>query len=280
MAVPEIKAEDRLKIFVSIPPQKYFVKALGGPHVAVSILVGSGQSPHTYEVTPKQMAELGKADIYFSIGVDFERTWLKKIKAVNPRLKIVAIDQNLTKLKMTGSHTGHGHGATLSDLKDVKEQEERELRDPHVWLNPNLVKQMARVITETLIEALPAFRGEFQENLKSFKAEMTTLDSEIKHMLKPLKNRRFFVYHPSWGYFAHAYGLTQVPIEVDGKEPGAKSLHHIIDEAKKVGIKVIFAQRGFSSKSAMAVARVIGARMVFLDPLAEDYMTSMKKTAE
>ena len=281
LAVPETKAEEPLKIFVSIPPQKYFVKALGGSHVKVSVLVDSGRSPHTYEVTPRQMAELGKADIYFTIGVDFERTWLKKIKLTNPNLMIVAMDQNIEKIKMPGSYDWkRGNNGIHLRPNDQEEKGERGQKDPHVWLSPKLVKKMAPVIVQTLIKALPAFQSEFKANLKIFQTEMSALDSEINQMLKPLKNRYFLVYHPAWGYFARAYGLTQVPIEIEGKEPGAKSLYRFIQMAKENGAKVIFTERGFSSKTATAVARAIGGRVVFLDPLAEDYVNGMKKTAE
>ncbi|MBW2139892.1 MAG: zinc ABC transporter substrate-binding protein [Deltaproteobacteria bacterium] len=280
-AAAEAGEKGPLKIFVSIPPQKFFVKALGGDHVAVSVLVGSGQSPHTYEVTPRQMAELGRTDVYFSIGVDFERTWLGKIQAVNPKLKLVAMDQNLKKLKMTVTHAHDNKSHSgFSDSDKNQEGDDQARSDPHVWLSPSLVKEMALVIFETLTDALPEYTNDFQANLKAFQTEMTNLDMELNNILKSLKNRSFLVYHPAWGYFAHEYGLTQVAIEIEGKEPGAKSLHKVIQEVKEKGSKVIFVQRGFSPRSASAVARATGGRVVFLDSMAEDYINNMKKTAE
>ncbi|OYY54966.1 MAG: ABC transporter substrate-binding protein, partial [Halothiobacillus sp. 28-55-5] len=85
--------------------------------------------------------------------------------------------------------------------------------------------------------------------------------------------------HPAFGYFAAAYGLTQVPIEVEGKEPGPKQLAELIDFAKKNDIKVVFIEPQFAQKAAKTIADAIGGEVVTIDPLQEDWPAGMTAIA-
>ena len=118
------------------------------------------------------------------------------------------------------------------------------------------------------------------KNYKSFIKEISDLDLEIKKSLKKLKNRKLLVFHPSWGYFADQYGLIQIPIEIEGKEPGQKDLQYIIKFIRDEGIKVIFVQKQFSSRSLMVLSKAINGKIIEIDPLAENYIINMKKITE
>ena len=98
-------------------------------------------------------------------------------------------------------------------------------------------------------------------------------------LLAPLRDRRFLVYHPAWGEFAATYGLEQVAIERDGKEPGARSLAGLATLAGEARIRVIFVQPQSSPRSAQVLAREIGARVVTVDPLARDYAATLRTLA-
>ena len=211
-----------LPVFVSILPQKYFVERVGGERVTVSVMVGPGQSPETYEPTPRQMTALSRARLYFSIAVAFEDTWMKRIQAANPALRVVAMQRGVALLSLSGP--GGEPGGT----------------DPHIWTSPPRVKFMAMTIRDALIEADPAHRGDFESNYREFIAELAALDRDIRAILAQAKAKSFLVFHPAWGYFAKDYGLRQIPIEAEGKEPGAKSLAGVIDLGKREGVKVIF----------------------------------------
>jgi zinc transport system substrate-binding protein len=250
-----------LPVFVSILPQQYFVEQVGGDHVAVSVLVGPGQSPETYEPTPKQMAALSRARIYFSIGVAFEDTWMKRIQAANPALRVAPIQRGVAILPLAGS--GGEPGGS----------------DPHVWTSPQRVKRMAANVRDALIQADPAQRGDYESNYRTFAAELDKLDGDIRTLLAPAKGKAFMVFHPAWGYFAHDYGLRQIPIEAEGKEPGAKSLARVIELGKREGVKAIFVQSQFSRRTAETVAVAIGARVVAVDPLAENYPQNLLQVA-
>jgi len=250
-----------LPVFVSILPQKYFVEQVGGARVAVSVMVGPGQSPETYEPTPRQMTALSNARLYFSIGVAFEDTWMKRILAANPAMRQVPMQRGLALLPLVGPG-GEPRGT-----------------DPHVWTSPPRVKIMVASIRDALIEADPGHRVEFESNYRTFIAELDALDRDIRAILAPAKGKSFLVFHPAWGYFAKDYGLRQIPIEAEGKEPGARSLARVIDLGKREGVKVIFVQTQFSRRTAETVASAIGAKVVAVDPLAENYPQNLLRVA-
>jgi zinc transport system substrate-binding protein len=141
------------------------------------------------------------------------------------------------------------------------------------------VKIMAATIRDALTGADPVHRGDYESNYRAFSAELDALDRELRAILVSVKGRAFLVFHPSWGYFAKDYGLRQIPIEAEGKEPGAKALARVIDLGRREGVKVIFVQTQFSRRTAETVAAAIGARVVAVDPLAENYPQNLRRVA-
>ncbi len=268
---PSSDTKKKIKIFVSIPPQAYFVERVGGERVDVSVLVGPGYSPATYEPTPRQMAELGKAKVFFRIGVPFENVWMMRISRANPHMNVIDTRRDIELRPMKAHHR-----------KETKQYQHdpKGMKDPHIWLSPRLVKVQAQNICHALIFEDPAQRAFYQDNLRAFHHDLDRLDTEIKETLENLKTRKFMAFHPAWGYFARDYGLEQIPIEVEGKEPSARALADLIKRAKQEGIKVVFVQAQFSTKNAETVARAIGARIVRIDPLAKDYLKNIRKIAE
>lgn len=264
-----------LGVFVSIAPQKYFVQKIGGNLVNVSILVPAGADPHTYEPKPRQMVELSKSALYFAVGVDFERAWLKKIAATHPRMRIIHTDEGIAKIPMTDQHQHEGN----IYKHDKKEQPLAGAPDPHVWLAPAPVKVQAAHILKALSEADPKNRLQYTAGYDSFLKELDTLDGELKALFAGRKGEQFMVFHPAWGYFAESYGLQQVPVEVEGKEPKAAQLQTLIRRARERGVKVVFVQPQLSAKSAEMVAREIGGQVVHVDPLAENWDANMREVA-
>ncbi|NVL89447.1 MAG: zinc ABC transporter substrate-binding protein [Desulfobacterales bacterium] len=266
-----IDGRDKVKVFVSILPQAYFVERVGGKRVDVSVMVGPGHSPATYEPIPKHMTELDKARLYFRIGVPFEDVWMVRISRANPRMRVIDTRRGV-KLRPMKAHYHNEGGQHHHDSTGMK--------DPHIWLSLRLVKVQARNICDALIFEDPAHRPYYKSNLRAFEHDLDRLDAEIRGVFKNLKTRKFMVFHPAWGYFARDYGLEQIPVEVEGKEPSARTLADLIKVAKQEGITVVFVQAQFSTKNARTVARAIGGRIVRIDPLARDYMKNMKKIAE
>jgi len=259
-----------LRVFVSILPQKYFVEKIGGDLVDVAVMVAPGASPHTYEPKPKQMVALAKTNIYFAIGVPFETTWLEKIASTNPKMLVVHTEADIKKIPMKVHHH-EGRGL---------EQHHRDIKDPHVWLSPPLVMIQARNILQVFLKVDPANRSVYEKNYNNFIKELVVLDAEIRGALKGKgRDVEFMVFHPAWGYFAQAYGLEQVPIEIEGKQPKPAELQYLIQYAKERSVKVIFAQPQFSWQAAQAIAKSIDGQIVFVDPLAADWDTNLRQVA-
>ena len=274
----------KVKTFVSIAPQHYFVQKIGGELVDVSVLVPSGADPHTYEPKPRQMAELAKTAVYFAVGIDFEKAWMKRIAATSPGMRVIQTDSGIEKIAIATHHHGEPDktGSGSPDRKkpahrhDKAHNHSEGAPDPHVWLSPELVKIQAKHIAEALIAVDSANRTRYEENHAAFLREIETLDAELKALFAGSPGARFMVFHPSWNYFAQAYGLQQVPIEIEGKDPKPAQLQELILHAREQGIKVVFVQPQFSSKNAEMVAREIGGEVVTADPLAADWTENLR----
>jgi zinc transport system substrate-binding protein len=252
-------ASARVSVFVSILPQAYFVERIGGERVSVQTLIGPGQSPATWEPSPARMAALSEADVFFRIGVPFENTLMPKIVSSLPDLNVVDTREGITLRPM-----GPGENAP---------------RDPHIWLDPLLAKIQARTIADELSRLDPDGSDLYAQNLASLLDDLDSLDAEIREALGPARGSTMLVFHPSWGYFADRYGLRQLAIEVEGKSPGARQLHEIIETARAQGVRVIFVQPQFSTAGAEAIAREIGAVVTYADPLPRDYIAELRRVA-
>jgi len=243
----------KIRVVVTILPQAEFVEKVGGERVQVMVMVPPGASPHTYEPTPRQLIEISKAEIYFQVGsgVDFELFFMDKIVGINGNMRIVNCSE----------------GIKIVD------------KDPHVWLSPINAKIMVKNIYRALAQVDPKNDRYYRKNMELYLKELDKLDGEIREILKNVTNRRFMVYHPSWGYFARDYNLTQIPVEKEGKEPTARGLMVLIDQAKELDMKVIFVSPQFDRKKAETIAENIHGRIVFLDPLAKDYVDNLRSVA-
>jgi len=255
--LPRFSTAESTRVFVSVLPQKYFAERLGGARVSVSVMVGPGQSPATYEPRPAQMTLLEGARIYFRIGAPFENVWMDRLREINPDMTVV--------------HTG--------EQVTVRSPGDQEGGDPHIWTSPLLADHIARTMKDAFAASDPDHRDEYEKNYSLLAADLRDLDADIRRTLATVKTRRFMVYHPSWGYFADSYGLEQIAIEHDGSEPGARRLAELIELAEREKLDVIFVQSQFSRRNAEAVASAANARIVVLDPLAEDYITNLKSVA-
>ncbi|MGE0083832.1 MAG: metal ABC transporter solute-binding protein, Zn/Mn family [Desulfococcaceae bacterium] len=266
-------AQEILPVFVSIIPQKYFVEKIGGESVQVSVMVAPGAGPHTYEPKPAQMVELSKTRLYFAAGVPFESTWLDRFAAANPSMRIIFTQEGIEKIPMTSHH--HEEKG-----EEAGRHEHEGVRDPHIWLSPPLVMVQARNILRALVSANPAHADVYEDRYKDFIREIAELDMEIFRILGEKEIRReFMVFHPAWGYFAQAYGLKQVPVETEGKEPKPADLQKLIEWGKKENIKAVFVQPQYSEKSAGVIASAIGGQVIAADPLAGDWAENLRQIA-
>jgi zinc transport system substrate-binding protein len=300
---------EKIRVFAAVLPQAWFIRRIGGPHVDVDVLVGPGQSPHAFDPPPRQMARLARARLFFAIGWPFEKRLLEKAAAVNPNLKVIDTLEGVPLRWMTPAESAADAGSEKGQEPFLKSRRVPDTfsdppapsappaaahpaharlpaggqagqPDPHVWLSPRFARIQAATIAKALADADPARADEFRKNLAAVQQDLDRLDARLAAALAPLRGKTFFVYHPAFGYFADAYGLVQAPVEIEGKEPGARQLAALIARAKSEGVRVIFVQPQFSARSAEAVARAIGGAVVPIDPLAGDYEANLLDMAD
>ena len=271
-------AAPKTQVFVTVAPQAFLAERLGGEAVEVHILAAKGQDPHTFEPTPKQAAALAQAQLFFTVDMPFEKQLVAKVLAANNRqLKVVDVTTGITRLAMTeDDHHGHPGDRHAAQAGRAKEQGEP---DPHVWLAPANLMIMAQNMTAALIAAMPERRELLRRNLDSLLAELAALDQRLTASLAPHRGKTFYVFHPAFGYFAHAYGLTQEAVETGGKSPTPKRLAELVRQAKADGVRVIFVQPQFDAKAAATVARGIGGSVVSIDPMAREVPANLTAVA-
>lgn len=256
-------AEEIPQIVVGIAPYKYFVERIAGKTVSVTVLVPSGANAHTYEPTPRQMVQIRQARVWFWLGESMERRALASVQAANPGLIVVNLRKGIDLL------AGNSCVACCHD----------DALDLHLWLSPRLAKIQATTIAEGLMDAFPHHSALYSSNLQGLVKELDALDEELTALLRPLKNRCLMISHPSLAYFCRDYGLEQIAVEFEGKDPTARQLMETIKRGKKEQIHRVLIQRQFSSKGARRIAQEIGAEVVEVDPYAEDYAAMMRHIA-
>jgi len=243
---------DKVKVAVSIAPLADLAQQVGGEHVTVTTLVPPAASPHTYEPTPAQVREVAEANVLVLIGLGFE-FWAEDVveSAANPALMVL--------------HTSEG----IEVIHDEHEHEEHEIGNPHVWLNPWNAMVQVRHIRDALIEADPAHQTEYEAHAQAYLAQLEALDEEIAAQVATWSHQEFIAFHPSWIYFAQRYGLVQAAVveRTPGKEPSPAELAEIIEIARRIGARAIFAEPQFSPKGAETIAAESGAQVLFLNPL-------------
>lgn len=267
------KPHTKPTLFVSVAPQKYFVDKICGDEFNVEVMVPSGFSPATYEPLPSQMMKLKNSEIFFRTGVPFEERWLDRIAALNNEIKIIDLREGIKLREIEGHAHGEddGHGHSEHHYSHM---------DPHIWLSPELVKRQSETIYNAVSVLQPEQKELFSENREKLLIELRALQSEIERILGLSETKEFLVFHPSWGYFADEFGLRQIAIERSGKEPGAAELAELISSAREKNLKSLIVQKQFASSAAKVIAEEIGIELRYVDPLSEDYLENLLKTAK
>lgn len=249
-------------VIASIAPVEYLAKAVGGDKIEVQSLAKG--DVHSYEPKPNDMKAVAKARIFIAAGLEFEEAWIPRFKASAKNLVVVKSDAKIAKLKEErGEQVEHG-------------EKHESHADPHVWLNPMLAITMARNISDALIDMDKANKDFYLENFQKLMNDLLAFDESAKNELAGLKNRKFVVYHPAWGYFAAHYDLEQISIERSGKEPKIDEMASTLKMIKDENIKVIFADPNRSQKSAQILASQTGAKVELLDPLGYNLLENLK----
>lgn len=286
-------------VSVSIPPQKHFVEKIAANTLDINVIIPAGTDEHNFDFKPATMKKLEKSDIYFTIGLEFERVFADKFQSNFANLQVIDTGKGLRNLKTLHTHSKdehdehhnhaghdeHAHGKEHGKdehhaHKHSNSHETHGEKDPHIWLDPILVKIQASTIAKALIAKYPQNKALYEANLAQFQAELDALNAEISALFEKSKNKKFIIYHPSLGYFAARYHLVQIPVEIEGKEPKTKDLQRLMSVAKKEKIKTIFVQKGFSQNAAKSLAKELKASVVELNHLSDDYSKNLLEIAK
>lgn len=271
---------EKLTVAVSIAPQAWLVEQLAGEDANIITLVRPGESPATYQPSDAQISAVMRAPVYFRIGVPFESgPWFEAIRT-SQRCRVIDTRRGITLRAMDARGHEHEDAGPGTPENARAHDEHAHGLDPHIWLSPSLLKTQARTMTEALSELAPARTTEFQGRLAQLEKKLDELDATLRRSLQPVRGGTFLVFHPAWGYFADAYGLRQVAIEIEGKEPADHELTALQELAREEGIAVVFVQPQISGNAAKAIAGAIGGRLETLDPLAADVEENLLRAAE
>ena len=301
----EAPKTDSNTLYVSILPLKSIVGGIVGDDFDVRVLVPAGASPETFEPTPRQFVDLNRARLIFNVGlIDFETTLLGKIEA---RDKVVDLSRGIDLIAGSCSHA-HNKVARAHELHAAATPEEQQRAgshaaampgerqlagrhaatpapqahghshahgiDPHIWTSPRALQRMAANAYEA-IHALWPDSVKYTENHARLQEQLAALDARTAGKIAASGVRYFIIYHPALTYYARDYGLQQVAIEDDGKEPSARALARLIEQARHDGVRRIFYQSQFPASAVEVIARDIEAQSVAIDPLKEDVIANI-----
>ena len=262
------EAPDKIIVATSIPPHAWLIERIGGDAVEVHTVLRPGESPTTHQPSDLQVSRVLSGRVFFRSGVPFESgAWFR---ALEGHLEIIDLrDGVATRTMDTHTHGGQAAADTDHHLRGAV--------DPHIWLSPKRLVFQANHVADTLKRLDPAREVDYDARLAELTTELGELDAWIENALNPYRGRAFVVFHPSWGYFTDDYGLRQIAIETEGKEPSDSELTGIHEETQSLGVSVIFVQPQIAGKSAQAIAGVMGARLETLDPLTPDVITNLHR---
>ena len=251
---------------VTLEPLRYFTEAIAGGHYEVVSMVPKGSSPENYDPTPQQLVALSRSQAYFRIGyIGFEQAWMKKLQANAPEMKVFDTSRGVDFIRGEGHwHGDHFHEGGV---------------EPHIWNSTRNAIIIAENIYEALCELDAIHQEEYKNRLDSLKETIAQTDAKVSAFLENADST-FLIYHPALSYFARDYGLKQISIEENGKEPSPAQLKALIETCRKEKAHVIFVQQEFDQRNAQLIADELGVNVVPINPLSYNWDEEMVRVAQ
>ncbi|MGP1539437.1 metal ABC transporter solute-binding protein, Zn/Mn family [Bacteroides pyogenes] len=271
------KKEEKKKpvITVTIETQRYFTEAIAGDKFTVVSMVPQGSSPETYDPIPQQLVSLGESKAYLRIGyIGFEQTWMSRLIDNTPHILVFDTSKGIDLIE-TDERSSHA-----SESCDEHGNHSHAV-EPHVWNSAANALILAENTCKALCALDQANEVYYKTRFDSLSHRIQHTDSLIRHRLAiPGAARAFMIYHPALSYFARDYGLQQIAIEENGKEPSPAYLKHLIDEARAKKVNVIFIQPEFDKRNAETIAAQTGAKIIPINPLNYHWEEEMLRIAQ
>ena len=254
-------------LMVTIEPLRYFTEQIVGEQFKVVSMVPKGTSPETYDPTPQQLMALAKSKAYLQIGyIGFELSWIDKLKENTPYLPFFDTSKGIQLIEAEDhNHGDHQHGGV----------------EPHIWNSARNAKIIAQNILQAVIQLDSIHKDDYTENYRKLVEELDETDKEIQNIIKEHPFAAgFMIYHPALSYFARDYGIEQISIEKEGKEPTPSHLKKLIETCKAKNIHVIFVQPEFDIRNAEIIAEQTNSQIIPIDPLSYDWKEQMLHVAK
>lgn len=240
------------------------IASIGDSLVSVTTLLPQGNNPENYEPTPQAMQALATSRAYFYMGdLGFERSWIERIHSTQPQLQLIRLDRGLQ---------GHTHSHATGS--------EAEVHDPHYWTSLRGLRSMGREIYTSLIKLDSTHTDHYTQRYGLLQERLTQLEGKLRELLSDLPSRAFVIYHPSLSEFAEEWGLEQLVVEEDGKDPTPQHIEGVIRRARESGVRVVFIQQEFDSKLIQSIASELGAETITINPLDGDWEKQLLLIAE
>lgn len=256
----EKTTEEKPVVSVSISPLKYFAGELAGDFLQVNVMVPETSNPATYEPTPKQMSLLARSDAYLGVKpLIFEKTWMPKFKFANKDMKIYDMSKGIDFINRKAGRQG------------------TKSADPHVWISPQTVETLVKNMRDALLELYPGNEKEIKENYQSLQKVIKQKHQFLKQTFQEREEISFLIFHPALGYLARDYGLNQLIIQHQGKEPSPRELRRITEKARKNDVSQVFVQKQFDTRNAETVADELGVELTLINPLAKNWPEEIEK---
>lgn len=284
-ATAESRQDTTLRVATTLPPLAWLVAQVAGPDVEVEHLMDPGDQPETFQPSDQRITAIARSAIFFRVGIPAENgSWLQALES-SGRMRVVDLRRGIEMRKLAGHshhHSDHGHHHHSASSAGSGHESPRGglVDDPHIWLSPRRLEAMGWIVSRSLSTVDPNGADGYAKRATELGERLQKLDQDLRSRLKPVRNGAFFVFHPTWGYLAEDYGLRQIAVEIEGKEPTERELTRLMTQAQALGIGTIFVQPQIRSPVPRRLAKMLGARVESLDPLASDVSTNLRHVAD
>ncbi len=268
------ETEERPVIAVTYPQQAMLLRDLAGDDFEIITLLPPGSDPETYEPSMSTMKALSKADILFTMGTPgFEKAVERGVKTNFPNLEV--IDSSVGIERLTHTHDGdHSHHHDHGDGKDDNGCHGEENGDPHLLTSILNARVMASNMANGLGKKYPEMNGKYSLRLAHLDSTLKVADDSLRSILS-VGAAPFVVMHPSLSYFAHDYGLTQLSLEEEGKEPSPRQYAETMKRISTAKPRVVVFERTHSSPQIEAMAKSMSIPTLTVDLNSEEWIENL-----
>lgn len=257
------KSDNNPTIYVTITPLKALVKELTCGDFAVEVVVPEGASPESFEPTARHISAMSEAEFVFEVGlINFEQSLVKHLGD-----NLVNLSEGIEPMAGCCSHAhhhGHHHSHGI---------------DPHIWTAPRTLRTMVENARDVIVEHYPD-SVKYQSVAETLLERIDAIDSRCTEKIKASDAHTMMIYHPAYTYFARDYGIEQIAIEQEGKEPTPRQLTALVERAESEGINAIFIQPQYSADKVRAIAESCNAEIIFTDPLSKDILSEIERITD